>query len=107
MNLSQQIQVWYFYLIIIKVIPYLPHNYKCFCEKNISDTYLIFFNPGYNLGDPAQFSYMFIQNTNKNKLLKMEQDYGEEYASQAKIGWGMSTGFAWNVAMAHYQGECF
>lgn len=66
-----------------------------------------FFNPGYNLGDPAQFSYMFIQNTNKNKLLKMEQDYGEEYASQAKIGWGMSTGFAWNVAMAHYQGECF
>lgn len=68
---------------------------------------MIFFNAGYNLGDPAQFSYMFIQNTNKNKLLKMEQDYGEEYASQAKIGWGMSTGFAWNVAMAHYQGECF
>lgn len=59
------------------------------------------------MGDPAQFSYMFIQNTNKNKLLKMEQDYGEEYDSQAKIGWGMSTGFAWNVAMAHYQGECF
>lgn len=59
------------------------------------------------MGDPAQFSYMFIQNTNKNKLLKMEQDYGEEYASQAKIGLGMSTGFAWNVAMAHYQGECF
>lgn len=59
------------------------------------------------MGDPAQFSYMFIQNTNKNKLLKMEQDYGEEYTSQAKIGWGMSTGFAWNVAMAHYQGECF
>ena len=35
----------------------------------------------------------------------MEADYGEKYAAQARIGWGMSTGFAWNVAMAHYQGQ--
>lgn len=78
--------------------------------KNFSDQWfevLVYFYlwPGYNLGDPAQFPYMFIQNANKNKLLKMEADYGEKYAAQARIGWGMSTGFAWNVAMAHYQGQ--
>ncbi|XP_061172346.1 uncharacterized protein LOC133181774 [Saccostrea echinata] len=65
---------------------------------------LITVNPGFNLGDPAQFGYMFIQNTNKRKLHKMEQDYGERYAAEARIGWGMSTGFVWNVAQAHYQG---
>lgn len=80
-------------------------NLKIFLTSDLK--YLVYFYlwPGYNLGDPAQFPYMFIQNANKNKLLKMEADYGEKYAAQARIGWGMSTGFAWNVAMAHYQGQ--